>query len=58
MPLEIKELHIRVNVENAASTSTGSSINSGASATAEPDPALVQACVEKVLEVLTKKTVR
>ena len=56
MPLEIKELQIRVNVENPGAQSTTSS--STAAAGGEPDPALVQACVDKVLEVLTKKSER
>lgn len=58
MPLEIKELNIRISVDNqtggaGASTAVG---NQGGSS--EPNPALVEACVEKVMEVLKLKTER
>ncbi len=58
MPLEIKELHIRVNVDNSGTQTTGNSSSNSTATGGEPDPALVQACVEKVLEVLTKKSER
>lgn len=58
MPLEIKELHIRVSVDNNTPANSTAVNNNNMTASAEPDPALVQACVEKVLEVLTKKNER
>lgn len=58
MPLEIKELHIRVNVDNSTAASGQATGSNSSTASTEPDPALVQACVEKVLEVLTKKNER
>ncbi len=58
MPIEIKELHIRVNVDNAAAQSSGNSSNTASAPSTEPDPALLQACVDKVLEILAKKAER
>ncbi len=62
MPIEIKELNIKVTVadsSNAGASNTGSGNqgagNQGAGA---PDPAVVEACVEKVLEILKHKMER
>jgi Family of unknown function (DUF5908) len=58
MPIEIKELHIRVSVDNnTAQQNTGQQSNNSQSA-ATPDPALVQACVEKVMEIIRLKSER
>lgn len=54
MPLEIKELHIKISVENEPSSNSGG----GGNASGEPDEATVQACVEKVLEILKEKSER
>lgn len=64
MPLEIKELHIRVTVDSQTAqggAQTGQSLGggSGVSAqTADPDPAFIEACTEKILEILIRKTER
>ena len=58
MPIEIKELHIRVSVDNGTSQSSGSTTNTASAPNTEPDPALLQACVDKVLEILAKKAER
>jgi Family of unknown function (DUF5908) len=57
MPLEIKELHIKIAVEeggagNAAGGASNSTGDGGA------DEATIQACVEKVLEILKEKAER
>lgn len=56
MPLEIKELHIKVNVQSGQqpATSTSSSSSNGG----QNQEALLQLCVEKVLEILEEKAER
>ncbi len=54
MPLEIKELHVKINVEGG---SAANNAGKGAAA-AGPDEAIVKACVEKVMEILKEKTER
>ena len=61
MPLEIKELHIKITVENNGGGSSGgttSSSGGGGNAAGEPDEATIAACVDKVLEVLKEKMER
>ncbi len=65
MPLEIKELHVKITVENngggGASGGGGgadASSGGGGNAAGEPDEATVAACVDKVLEVLKEKSER
>jgi hypothetical protein len=62
MPIEIKELHIRVSVnrpetgrrpEGAGGTSAGAGL-----ADEEARGALIAECVEQVLEILHRKTER
>jgi len=56
MPLEIKELHIKASV----SDETGRSDSAGNSSTAyaEANEELIQACVDKVMEILREKNER
>lgn len=59
MPLEIKELHIRVSVGSASSGGGGEAPRPPATPTAPADwDAIIAACVEKVLEILKQKTER
>lgn len=58
MPIEIKELHIRVNVDNNNTSNGNNTDNAAANTGGEPDPALIQACVDKVLEIIAKKAER
>ncbi len=61
MPIEIRELHIKVSVsppqggDTSAGAASGGSAGSSASGGQE---AIVAACVEKVMEILQNKTER
>lgn len=58
MPVEIKELVIRMNGTNNQPSGTASQ---GSTAPAQPAPnqeAVVEACVKEVLRILEKKKVR
>lgn len=57
MPLEIKELHIRVTV-NQPQPETDSSPAAQKSEVKPDDQALIQQCVEQVLEIFNNKTER
>jgi len=56
MPLEIKELHIKVSVTEGEKQGGGGSPSGGSGE--EGIDAIVRACVEKVLEILKDKTER
>lgn len=56
MPLEIKELHIRVNVQQENAKAEGA--NSTPSTSAGSEQAIIAACVEQVLEILKEKKER
>lgn len=52
MPIEIKELHIKINVgENGQSRKSESSVK-------EEKNKIIAACVEQVMEILSKKEER
>jgi Family of unknown function (DUF5908) len=58
MPVEIKELIIRMN---GTSNQPNGTVAGGANAPAQPTPnqeALIEACVKEVLRILEKKKVR
>lgn len=63
MPIEIKELHVKVTVSDnthgaQSQTNNGSGANSSAGATPQSGgdtSAIVQECVDKVLEILKNK---
>ncbi|HRD83029.1 MAG: hypothetical protein IAE84_03800 [Saprospiraceae bacterium] len=62
MPIEIRELHIRVNInaqqaESSAGT-TSSAANAQAGMNEDDKQAIVAECVEQVLAVLQSKTER
>lgn len=50
MPIEIKELYIKINVDDAANASSGS--------TADDSAAIIAACIEEVMEKLKEQTER
>lgn len=52
MPIEIKELHIKINVDNS-NASSNQEVNR-----ANRDEQLVALCVEKVMEILAKQKER
>ncbi len=56
MPLEIKELHIKMSVNE--SKSTDSTISENSESTKVDESGLVSVCVEKVLEILKEKLER
>jgi hypothetical protein len=61
MPIEIKELHIRVSVNPPQNGTPGADVKSGAgngSSSDEKRSALVAECVEQVMEVLQSKSER
>jgi len=53
MPLEIKELHIRVSVNDGEQTQSG-----GGATQAENKEAIIQICVDRVLDILKRKMER
>ena len=62
MPIEIKELHIKVSVTSPqagqSAAGTGSSGGGSNYTTGNNKEEIVAACVEKVLEILHNKTER
>lgn len=52
MPIEIKELHIKINVDEQGSRQT-----SGANQTDKKEE-IIEACVEQVMEILSQKEER
>ncbi|SMO64044.1 hypothetical protein SAMN06265379_10412 [Saccharicrinis carchari] len=52
MPIEIKELHIKINVDDGSRRGRGASKNGG-----DKDK-IIEACVEQVMEILSKKEER
>lgn len=58
MPLEIKELHIRVTVNQPQEAAEGSAGSESALTSAEAKDGLIRQCVEQVLEILDKKKER
>lgn len=61
MPIEIKELHIRVavNTPKAGQPAGGRTADSGRSPTADDErEAIVAACVEQVLQIIQNKAER
>jgi hypothetical protein len=58
MPVEIRELTIKINLDNADNQGGGGAAGSGGANNADAQKALVEACVEKVLEILKEKAER
>jgi len=62
MPIEIRELHIRVSVTNPAAESSSSGASSTGQVSNEASgnnkEEIIAACVEKVMEILQNKTER
>lgn len=52
MPIEIKELHIRINVSNDAGQPAASA------APANSKEEIIEACVEQIMEILDRKEER
>ncbi len=52
MPIEIKELHIKINVDEGSKNSSGEK-----SKRIERDK-IIEACVEQVMEIISKKQER
>jgi hypothetical protein len=57
MPIEIKELHIRVTVNQPASEGAASTA-AGNSATADDKDALIRQCIEQVMDLMNAKKER
>ncbi len=57
MPLEIKELNIRVNI-SPAGEGTGDPARTDAPAAGSQNDKVIEACVEQVLEILKSKKER
>lgn len=62
MPIEIKELQIKINVTessaNDASSQGGGSVSNSTNQSIDDKEALIQECIEKVLEILKYKIER
>lgn len=65
MPIEIRELHIRVSIHDsggsaasASSGSTGATNTTSGGTASDPSEELVERCVEKVLEIIRNKNER
>lgn len=57
MPVEIKELNIKITVSKMPDESL-SGISEAAYPAIDPTPAMIEACVEKVLKILKSKVER
>lgn len=57
MPIEIRELHIKVKVGEQGAESSGSGSSSGTSSGLDKE-AVISECVEKVLQILRDKLER
>ncbi|WP_299551320.1 DUF5908 family protein [Seonamhaeicola sp.] len=55
MPIEIKELHIKINVDEGANRGNNAS-EGGASATSKAD--IIATCIEEVMYILEKQKQR
>ena len=59
MPVEIRELSIKVTVDDSSGSSVqNSGAGTGGNSGSQPDETLVAAIVEKVLEILKSRTER
>ena len=58
MPLEIKELNIKVTVAEPKESNAGTRVNSLEHSSAMPTAELIDICVERVLAVLKNKRER
>ena len=61
MPLEIRELHIKIAVDQSEGQNGQGSTGSGggvSNSSGEPNPAFVENIVEKVLDILARKNER
>ena len=60
MPLEIRELHIRVTVNqpHQGADKTASAVAGDSSKTAEEKEAIISQCVEEVLQIINNKKER
>lgn len=52
MPIEIKELHIKINVNDEATRQARNGEDSN------PKEEIIEACVEQIMEILSKKEER
>ena len=57
MPLEIRELHIKVNVNQPQQASQGDAAEAGDDAEKKKD-ALINQCIEEVMDILKNKKER
>ena len=53
MPIEIKELHIKINVDESSTTST-----TGETSKQKEMDRMIAMCVEQVMEIISKKQER
>ena len=58
MPIEIRELSIKVNLNEGGGGGGNNATNNAGSGGEEAQQALVKAVIEKVLEILKEKTER
>ena len=53
MPIEIKELHIKINVNDSGQSNTAANKSSGGN-----DANVISSCIEKVFEIQNRKNER
>jgi len=59
MPIEIRELHIKVTVNQPQADGEGGAVAQNGSSTEKTDKELlIQQCVEQVLDIINNKTER
>jgi hypothetical protein len=58
MPLEIRELHIRVNVNQPQQGSQGNAGDAGGGDSDKKKDALINQCIEEVMDILKNKNER
>jgi len=58
MPIEIKELHIRVTVNQPSSEGTPAAAAPGSAAAADDKDGLIRQCIEQVIDLMNAKKER
>lgn len=58
MPIEIRELHIRITVDSDSSSGNRAAAGTGATLSPEVQQSITDRCVEQVMDILREKMER